>query len=321
MIEIGIDEAGYGPNLGPMVMAAVIAESTDDRRPDLWRDLGDAVGRARSSGDRVWVDDSKAIYSGGKGRDRLEATALALLHATGCEAPSRMGEWLRAVGAGSLDQVELTPWLEPGSDPSVPIAEARELLGRYLASNPFQKAVSWRIRGVRAEVVGPSRFNAGIDLGGNKAASHFAAFARLLVPIWETLEPGQTARVRGDKHGGRHFYLEPLTRVFPDTWIDRGAEGPAGSHYTIRDEARSRRMELSLVPKADADDGLVALASITAKALREAWMDGFNAHWTALVPGLKPTAGYPLDARRFREAIEPLCHARGLAPSQWWRRS
>ena len=39
----------------------------------------------------------------------------------------------------------------------------------------------------------------------------------------------------GDKHGGRHYYFEPLSQAFPDAWIDRGLEGPELSRYTIRD--------------------------------------------------------------------------------------
>ena len=39
MLWVGIDEAGYGPNLGPLVMTAVVAAGPDDRRPDLWGDL------------------------------------------------------------------------------------------------------------------------------------------------------------------------------------------------------------------------------------------------------------------------------------------
>ena len=49
-------------------------------------------------------------------------------------------------------------------------------------------------------------------------------------------------------------------------------------------------------------------------------MDAFNAYWSARVPGLKPTAGYPVDAARFRKAIETLCEERGLDLSAWWRR-
>ena len=63
----------------------------------------------------------------------------------------------------------------------------------------------------------------------------------------------------------------------------------------------------------------MALASIMAKAIREAWMSAFNAHWSAAIPGLRPTAGYPVDALRFRSAIEPSCLSRGLDASSWWR--
>ena len=63
----------------------------------------------------------------------------------------------------------------------------------------------------------------------------------------------------------------------------------------------------------------LALASIVSKTVRERWMDRFNAHWIARIPDLRPTAGYPLDARRFRQVIEPACRARGLDPSLWWR--
>jgi hypothetical protein len=146
---------------------------------------------------------------------------------------------------------------------------------------------------------------------------HFAAFARLLGAPWDRAADGVVTHVRSDKHGGRHFYLHPLRAAFPDTWIDHGPEGPALSRYTL--QGPGRRLELSLLPRADAEDGLVALASIVSKTVRECWMDAFNAHWTARIPGLRRAAGYPVDAARFRRAIEPECLARGLDPSLWWR--
>src|SRR5262249_52406986 len=119
------------------------------------------------------------------------------------------------------------------------------------------------------------------------------------------------------KHGGRHFYYEPLIEAFPDVWIDRGDEGPLLSRYTFR--APGRRLDLCLQPRADAECGLVALASIVSKTVRERWMERFNAYWAARIPDLRPTAGYPTDAQRFREIIEPHCAARNLHPGLWWR--
>jgi hypothetical protein len=166
-------------------------------------------------------------------------------------------------------------------------------------------------------VVGPARFNGGLAVHGSKAAVHYVAFDRLLRLIWDRALDGALTLVLGDKHGGRHFYLQSLYQSFPEAWIDRGPEGPELSRYTIRDRGRS--LELTLIPRADQCDGLVALASIVSKTVRELWMDVFNDYWQGRVPGLRPTAGYPSDAVRFRRAIEPIAAAEGHDPALWWR--
>jgi hypothetical protein len=299
-------------------MTAVIAEGPDDRAPDVWGDLAATVARAGDASGRLWVDDSKAVYRAGQGRDRLEAACLAALAASGCDVPATLGALLSAIGAGTLADVELSPWLDAECDPPWPCPEVRGRVDGSALLRTFEGA-AWRIVGVRSVVVGPSRFNADLALSGSKARAHFAAFARLLGPLWDRAGEVVATHVCGDKHGGRHFYYEPLLGAMPDAWIDRGPEGPSLSRYTVRDAASGRRLELSLRPRADAEDGLVALASLVSKAVREAWMDVFNAHWTARIPDLRPTAGYPGDSSRFRRAIEAECFARGLDASLWWR--
>lgn len=304
---VGIDEAGYGPNLGPLVMSAVVVRSLDDRPPDLWADASGQVTRAGGDPRLLWVDDSKAVYRGGQGRERLEDACLATLLGAGVEPPGTLGALLETLGSGGLGGAELDPWLDAGDPP---------ILWRTRAVSPFE-GTAWRLVAVRTAVVGPARFNAGLRRHGSKAAVHFETFSRLLREVWELASDEEPVEVRCDKHGGRHFYYEPLLNAFPDSWIDRGDEGPLLSRYVIRREGR--RLTLRLQPRADAEDGLVALASLVSKAVREWWMEVFNAHWLARVPGLKPTAGYPVDAARFRTVIGPLCEARGVSPDDWWR--
>jgi len=313
--RVGIDEAGYGPNLGPLVMTAVVAETPDDRPVDVWGDLAATVGRAGGPGDRLWVDDSKRVFKARQGRDRLDAATLAAVAASGRPIPRTFSGLLGALGAGTLDESELSPWLD-GLDPEYPPPRSRALADRTLGRRPLEGA-AWRIVDVRSVVVGPARFNAGLGAMSSKALVHSAAFATLLRHLRETTPEGQTVAIRSDKHGGRHFYGGLLAGAFPDARVIAGPEGPDLSRYELTGPGFA--MKVDLVPRADADDGLVALASIVSKAVREHWMDAFNAHWLARVPGLRPTAGYPVDAARFRLAIEGECRARGLAPEAWWR--
>ena len=92
-----------------------------------------------------------------------------------------------------------------------------------------------------------------------------------------------------------------LQHFFPDAWIETLVESRAESRYHWgagdgRVEVAFRRGGESFLP--------AALASMTAKYLRELAMRAENAFWCARVPGLRPTAGYPLDARRFKTEIE-----------------
>ncbi|WP_165245047.1 hypothetical protein [Paludisphaera soli] len=328
---VGIDEAGYGPNLGPLVMTAVVVESCEagDRRDPfeldpparLWDDLAATIRRAAGGrlDARFLVDDSKAILKGGKGRDRLFGSCLALLDAVGRPLAGCPAELVATLADRNPAEAEIVRWLDPG-EPELPWPPGdwfARLPDRF-AARPFAPPCgTWRVAEVLVEIVGPERFNAGLSRHASKAAVHFEAFERLMRAVWEHAEDGRPTRVRGDKHGGRHFYLDLLSGAFPGTWIDRGAEGPELSEYTIREPGRS--LNLRLTPRADADDALVALASIVGKAVRECWMDVFNAFWARRVPGLRPSAGYPIDASRFRRDVEPTAVALGIGPRLWWR--
>ena len=63
-------------------------------------------------------------------------------------------------------------------------------------------------------------------------------------------------------------------------------------------------MRVRFLRKADAVDPAAALASMTAKYVRELFMESLNAFFAARVEGLKPTAGYYSDGRRFLADVE-----------------
>jgi hypothetical protein len=69
MISAGIDEAGYGPLLGPLVVGCCAFELTDgdpraDELPCLWKRLRKLVSKNRTkAGKKLHVNDSKQVYS------------------------------------------------------------------------------------------------------------------------------------------------------------------------------------------------------------------------------------------------------------------
>src|SRR5262245_8810770 len=79
----GIDEAGYGPNLGPFVMTAVVCRvRTIPPEGCLWSLLSAAVrrgGKAGKGDKRLVIDDSKVVHNGKRGLANLERGVFATL--------------------------------------------------------------------------------------------------------------------------------------------------------------------------------------------------------------------------------------------------
>jgi hypothetical protein len=127
---------------------------------------------------------------------------------------------------------------------------------------------------------------------------------------------GGAVHVFCDKHGGRDRYLPLLQSQFPDDWIEVRQEGSGASVYRFGNEDRPIEIGFHVAGERFLP---VALASMTAKYVRETAMRPFNEFWCARVPGLKPTAGYPTDSRRFKQQIAAVQRELSIDDHILWR--
>ena len=305
---IGVDEAGYGPNLGPLVQAAV-AVRLPDADPAGWATLRDHVRRAGdgANGDpRVLVDDSKKVHIGANPLVKLERGLAAVLG----PPAGPFGDWLRtALLPGVIDDLTAEAWFDPAEE--LPISPDLIDLRALLA--PL---------GVEGRLVGSSLvpallFNKIVNGSGTKATVLSAGLVGLISAARSALPVAEPVLFVCDKQGGRNCYAAMLFAAFPDGWVRTEHESADESRYRV--EGLDREVAVFFRPRAESGSISVALASMACKYLRELCMRQFNRFWTKHVPDLKPTAGYPGDARRYYDAIRPAMLRLGLAEEAVWR--
>ena len=317
MWRVGIDEAGYGPNLGPLVLARTACRVPDDSTADLWTLLGPSISKKAGRDDgRLIIDDSKKVHQGKSGNAKLERGILALIGQID-PLPVTIAKLLdhRAVGDSIVELLE-EPWYQPAMavpvfDDAGAIAGAVETLGNASRT----AGITWHAP--RFMVTPAPRFNNLLDQLDLKSEVLIDGIKRLFASVL-TLPGDDPVRVAVDRLGGRTFYAPLLQEVFDKGWVRVVRETPEICEYVIY--GLDREVSFLFQPRADGDHLNVALASMGAKYLREAFMSQFNQYWAGLVPGVKPTAGYPQDAVRFLADIRPYLEDHDIPMRSLWRR-
>ena len=296
--HIGVDEAGLGPNLGPLVIVATRWSGESAETDALWERYAAAVTR-EFDGRRLHIGDSKAVYKNKSDFSSLERSARAILAAAGIRA-GRLVDLVAAVDPDvSFDGI---PWLE--SDASAPEMSADGQLAELLSGCDSKLEVA-------AAFVPARRFNGELDAADTKGQALSRLSLRTLRRLWSP-EDAPTA-IWCDKHGGRNRYDDLLLEHSDGTFVVRHAEGRESSRYSVGES------EIVFGVKSERHFP-VACASIVAKYLRQRAMRAFNAWWTDRVPELKPTEGYPQDAKRFREDVAEARKELKIADEVFWRR-
>ena len=323
-LVIGTDEAGYGPNLGPLVIGATAwqVDAPPERAETI---LEEAVGHALASTQPpiVWRD-SKEVYRGGAGRDLLLTSALAAVGiAHGC------------VPGGWRDLAAVLTHIAPAEGDASP--EWQALAGVSLLEDDHAQAVTAaaaelaerltargvRLSAIRCRCLYPGTFNRLIDSGLNKSdilSRETLALAAGLAGELGTADA--PTRIWCDRHGGRKRYAGVIAAAF-GVQAEPLEETPQCSAYRLGrgglfagPPATETILEFSVQGERRPP---VAVASLTAKSVRELAMEQFNRFWCDQQPELAPTAGYPVDASRWRDEATPALERLGVDPAQVWR--
>jgi ribonuclease HII len=301
VVLVGIDEAGFGPILGPLVVSSsTFLLPHHLLTANLWHILGKSAGsRRKHLAGRLLIADSKKAYSKSLGIKHLERTVLACLRCLG-KKPATLTELLTLLSPHCLERLNDYPWYKGAdsykiSTDSADMAIASAVLKDDLASNGIE------LLELRSYCLDVGYYNKMVATVKNKASVLFTTTCQLIKNAFDNFV-GDDLQIIVDRQGGRVHYRKNLQRMFPDMKLKILKETPANSSYEL--QANGKQMRLHFTVGADNRFLPVSLASMVSKYLRELLVYNINRYFAGHCAELKPTAGYWKDGLRFIEDLK-----------------
>ncbi|MBN2409682.1 MAG: hypothetical protein JXE07_08085 [Candidatus Aminicenantes bacterium] len=322
-VYAGIDEAGYGPLIGPLVVArsvfALERQVPFLEPPSLWGLLSSAVcKRASDRKGRLAINDSKALYSPAWSLRSLERGVLSFLSTSGI-GPRNLDDLLEALAYDPLSSTIMNEWYDdPDGKPHLPLFLSHtQLVSLNEKLQRAMKNASVRLADINTAVVFEDRFNQMVKISRSKAACAWAFVSGHIHHIWQKYGEYHPLVVV-DRQGGRKAYWALLGSLLSPAAVSILQENSAQSLYRVSDG--SREMHVLVQVESERRHFPVALASMAAKYVRELLMSRFQSFWLLHAPQVRPTFGYFADGRRFLREIEPLISDLNIDPAAFVRR-
>ena len=298
---MGIDEAGFGPILGPLVVSSASFAIPDSLlKADLYKLLKPAIGkRKKHLAGRLLITDSKKAYNKSRDLPHLGRTVLSHL-ACGSnntkKLPQTTAELLSVVCSDCAARLGEYPWYKSLAENRLDI-DADDI---HIAAGVLKNALNAqniRFASLQSICLDVGHYNRMVSAVKNKATVLFTAVCTLIKRSMEGAYKSEILQVIVDRQGGRTAYTRPLMKMFPSLSLQVIREDRKISSYELTSNRQT--MRLHFVSKADQLYLPVSLASMTSKYIRELLVKAINSYFINHYSDLKPTAGYWKDGQRF----------------------
>ncbi|MEQ1826051.1 MAG: hypothetical protein ABL921_08895 [Pirellula sp.] len=318
---IGVDEAGYGPSMGPLTICATAWRVPHDMNADDIRAMlePDIMPKPWSpSASHIPIGDSKKIYREPHAKAGLELGARFLVFALTRTDPVPWEAAFSQIAIHDWSRICSVPWFAGMTKDTLRECD-EDLGGRLRTAQAKLQQCGIELVGLQMRILDEPEFNRLVDQLGNKATLLSEASLGLVREILLALaRTGESVEVYCDKHGGRNRYQALLSYSFDQAWFTTEIEGRTCSRYVALWNDHTVQIQFQVE-----GDGIFpsSAASIMAKWTREYLMERLNEFWSLKVPGgIAPTAGYYVDAVRFASQMDSQAKSLKLDRDQWWRK-